>query len=90
MRDEDYQMLAGDMEQIADQMREYLRDTRQLVRNFSRLANAVIDTVQFLRAGNTDDAMEVCVQTLGDVGNTGYANDYDTPQWCDHFLREEE
>ena len=90
MRDEDYQMLAGDMEQVAAQMRDYLRDTRQLVRNFSRLANAVSDTVRFLRAGNTADALEVCVQTLGDVGSTGYENDYDTPKWCDRFLGEED
>jgi len=90
LEDKDYQILVGDMQQVADQVRDRMRDMQQFTRNYSRLANAVSDAVRFLRDGYTADAMEVCVQALSDVGATGYENDYDTPEWCSRFLGEEE
>jgi hypothetical protein len=90
MDDRDYRTLMGDMQQVADQMRDHLRQTQQIVRNFSRLANAVSDTVTSLRGGYSADAMEACRQALGDVGSTAYENDYDTPEWCVRFLGEQE
>jgi len=88
--DKDYRILLGDMQQVADQARDQMRGMRQFTRNFSRLANAVSDTVALLRSGYTADALEVCVQAMSDVGATGYDNDCDTPEWCSRFLGEQE
>ena len=85
----DAAVLSGDMQQVAAQLKDHLRDYRQFVRNYCRLASAVLDTVKFLQAGQHADALEVCLQTLGDVGATGYENDYDTPEWCRNFLKED-
>jgi len=87
---QDWQTLCGDMELVAGDLRDHLREQMQLTRNYSRLANAVMDTARFLRYGKQEDALEVCLQALGDVGQTGYANDDDTPEWCAVFLGEED
>jgi hypothetical protein len=88
--DKAHGILIGDMQQVADQVRDQMRGMQQFTRNYSRLANAVSDTVRLLRDGYTADALDVCVQAMSDVGATGYENDYDTPEWCSRFLGEED
>lgn len=86
VRKTDLDTLQGDMDLIASQMKTTLMEQHQLARNFSRLAYAVMDTVKFLRAGQSVEALWACVQALNDVTATAYENDYDTEEWVSNWL----
>jgi len=89
IRKKDIDTLCGDMEQVAAQMKDAMREQHQIARNFSRLAHAVLDTVKYLRAGEPNEAMRACLEALGDVSFTGYQNDDDTGEWVAKWLEDE-
>lgn len=89
IRKKDIDCLRGDMDLVASQMKTTMQEQHQAMRNFSRLAYAVMDTVQHLRDGNPEAAMQACLEALGDVSVTGYQNDDDTGEWVNNWLEDD-
>lgn len=90
MTDDDLDTLRGDCGLLADQLRSHMRDFHQFARNHCRYGNALIDAVQFIRQGQYKDAKDVCLHALQDAAATAYENDYDTDEWTERFLGEED